>query len=128
MDKELICIDTSVLIDYFRKKDKSKSLLVELSRKYNFSISVIAKLEILVGIRPETENFWTGIFSRMTILPLNELEVEKASQIIRSLKKQNKIVDIQDILIAATAIVHNVRLSTTNKKHFERISELTMVE
>ena len=84
MDKELICIDTTVLIDYYRKKDKSKSILVELSRTYNFCISVITKLEILVGVGPETEDFWTGVFSRMTIIPLNELEVEKASQIIRS--------------------------------------------
>jgi tRNA(fMet)-specific endonuclease VapC len=128
MDKERICIDTSVLIDYYRKKDKSKSILVELSRTYIFCISVITKLEILVGIRPETENFWTGIFSRMTIIPINELEFEKASQIIRSLKKQNKIIEIQDILIAATAIANNVKLCTINKKHFDRITELEMVE
>ena len=128
MDKELICIDTTVLIDYYRKKDKSKSILVELSRTYNFCISVITKLEILVGVGPETEDFWTGVFSRMTIIPLNELEVEKASQIIRSLKRQNGIIEIQDILIAATAIVNNVKFSTINRKHFNRISELIMVE
>lgn len=33
MDKELICVDTSVLIDYYRKKNKSKTKLVELSKK-----------------------------------------------------------------------------------------------
>jgi len=85
-------------------------------------------LEILVGVGPETEDFWTGVFSRMTIIPLNELEVEKASQIIRSLKRQNGIIEIQDILIAATAIVNNVKFSTINRKHFNRISELIMVE
>ena len=96
MDKEIICIDTSVLIDFYRKKDKGKSKLVELSR--------------------------------MAIIPLNELEIEKASQIIISLKKQNKLIDIQDILIAATAIASDIRLFTINKKHFSRITELRMVE
>ena len=128
MDKERICIDTSVLIDYYRKKDKSKSKLVELSRTYKFCISVITKLKILVGVSPESEKFWTGIFSRITIIPINELEVEKASHIIRSLRKQNKIIDIQDILIAATAIANNVKLCTINKKHFDRISELKIIE
>lgn len=128
MDKERICIDTSVLIDYYCKKDKSKSMLVELSRSYNFCISVITKLEIIVGVSPETENFWTHVFSEITIIPINELEVEKASQIIRSLKKQNKLIDIQDILIAATAIVNDVKLCTINKKHFDRITELKMVD
>jgi tRNA(fMet)-specific endonuclease VapC len=95
MDKEIICVDTSILIDFYRKKDKAKSKFVELSRKFNFCISVITKLEILVGINPETEDFWNDIFSRITIFPINEMEVEKASQIIRSLRKQNKIIDIQ---------------------------------
>ena len=56
------------------------------------------------------------------------MEVEKASQIIRSLRKQNKIIDIQDILIAATAIVNNVKLCTINHKHFVRIAELKLLE
>ena len=128
MDKEIICIDTSILIDFYRKKDKGKSKFVELSRKFNFCISVITKLEILVGMNPETEDFWNGIFSRITIFPIHEMEVEKASQIIRSLRKQNKIIDIQDILIAATAIVNNVKLCTINHKHFVRISELKLLE
>jgi len=91
MDKELICIDTSVLIDYYRKKDKSRSQLVRLSESYSFCISVITKLEILVGINPEVKNFWNELFSSIIILPLTETEVEKASLIIRELKKQNKI-------------------------------------
>jgi predicted nucleic acid-binding protein len=103
-------------------------MLVELSRSYNFCISVITKLEIIVGVSPETENFWTHVFSEITIIPINELEVEKASQIIRSLKKQNKLIDIQDILIAATAIVNDFKLCTINKKHFDRITELKMVD
>lgn len=49
MDRQIICLDTSVLVEYFRKKDKSKSFFIELTFKYKFAISVITKLEILNG-------------------------------------------------------------------------------
>ena len=44
MDKKLICLDTSILIDYYRKKNKEKTKFVELSKSYKFAISVITKL------------------------------------------------------------------------------------
>lgn len=31
MDRKIICLDTSILIEYFRKKDKNKSFLIELT-------------------------------------------------------------------------------------------------
>lgn len=33
MDKEPVLLDTSLLIDYYRKKDKDKTQLVKLSSK-----------------------------------------------------------------------------------------------
>jgi predicted nucleic acid-binding protein len=51
---EIICLDTSVLIDYFRKKDKSISFFYELSLNYKlFAVSIITEYEILVGSKPK---------------------------------------------------------------------------
>ena len=128
MDKELICLDTSILIDYYRKKNKSKTKFVQLSKDYNFSISVITKLEILTGVRKEQRDFWDKIFSRIKILPLNEQDVEIASEIIQTLTKRNKIIGLKDILIASTAISNKLRISTLNLKDFERIDNLKILE
>jgi tRNA(fMet)-specific endonuclease VapC len=46
MDKEIICLDTSIFIDYFRKQRKETTQLLKLAEKYDFAISVITKLEI----------------------------------------------------------------------------------
>ena len=35
MENSIVCLDTSVLIDYYRKKDKSKSLFFKLTEKYS---------------------------------------------------------------------------------------------
>ncbi len=128
MDKERICLDTSVLIDYYRKKDKTKTLFVTLSYKYSFAISVITKLEILTGIVENQKIFWNNIFENLEIIPLNEDDVEIAAEIIRNLTKRNKIIGIKDILIGATAVSKSMKLATLNKKEFVRIENLELVE
>lgn len=128
MDKELICLDTSILIDYYRKKDKSKTKFVQLSTKYNFSISVVTKLEILVGVNPEQRVFWQEVFQKMKIFPLTEKDVEIASEIIQTLTKKNKIIGLKDVLIASTAIAKNLRIATLNLKDFKRIDDIKILE
>ena len=116
MDKELICLDTSILIDYYRKQHKSKTKFLQLSTQYNFSISVIAKLEILAGINPEQKDFWKEVFQNIEVFPLMEKDVEIAAEIIQTLTRKNKIIGLKDILIASTAIASNLRLATLNMK------------
>ncbi len=59
METGLICIDTSILIDFYRKKDKTKSFFYELTKTYNlFAISVITEYEILIGNEAAKDNFW----------------------------------------------------------------------
>jgi tRNA(fMet)-specific endonuclease VapC len=49
MANELICLDTSVLIDYFRKTNKENSFLFELTKRYSrFAVSAITEFEILI--------------------------------------------------------------------------------
>jgi len=128
MDKENICLDTSLFIDYFRKQRKDRTLLAILSKDYDFSISVITKLEIGVGIGKGQKDFWDDIFEKLTILPITEVEIDKACEIIQSLRRINKIIGLQDILIASTAIANSLKLATLNLKDFERVQDLTILK
>ena len=67
------------------------------------------------------------MFSRFRIIPLGESEVELASFIIKKLKSQNKLLELPDILIGATALTNNLELATLNKVHFERIENLKLI-
>ena len=67
MGKELICLDTSILIEYYRKKNKSETKFVQLSKNYSFAISVIAKFEILTGINENQQEFWEQVFRKVKI-------------------------------------------------------------
>ena len=50
----------------YRKKNKNKTKFVELSRRYEFSISVITKFEILTGSNPNQSNFWDSLFRKFS--------------------------------------------------------------
>ena len=127
MEKKSICIDTSILIDYFRKTKKSNSKLIELSKEYLFSVSVITKLEVMSGSTEEQIEFWKPIFSKCNILPITEMEIDFATEVVKKLRKANNIIELPDILIAATAVINKLPLATLNKKHFSRISEVEIM-
>ena len=54
-----IMVDTSKLIEYYRKTDKNNAVWNDLVRKgYGFSISAITKYEIFAGATPSQLEFW----------------------------------------------------------------------
>ena len=126
--RELICLDTSILIDFFRKKDKTKSFFYGLTLQYSlFAVSIITEYEIMIGSNNDTNNFWTLFFERITILPFDKNSNIEAINIFKQLKKDNKLIDVPDILIAASAKSNNIKLATLKKKHFERINDLELI-
>ena len=55
-------VDTSILIDYFRKTDKSKTQLIKLiNRDFKFKISSITEYEIYSGATASQKGFWDDI-------------------------------------------------------------------
>ena len=63
----------------------------------------------------------------VVILPFSSEISQEAAYIYRVLKQNNLLIEIRDIFIAATAITHDMRLATMNRKHFERIDKLQFV-
>jgi len=54
MENRRILVDTTILIDFLRKKKKEKSLLWKLREEYNYiAISSISVFELFVGATDE---------------------------------------------------------------------------
>lgn len=121
----MICLDSSVLIEYYRKIKKEKSFLFQLAATYSFAIPAIVKYEIYRG--GDSGLYWDKIFKSTPILPFDNGCAETAAKIYLDLRYRNKIIGTDDILIAATAINNNLKLGTLNKKDFERIEGLDIL-
>ena len=129
MADKIVLVDTSILIDYYRKTDKSKSAWIALVKQgFSFAISVITKYEIYTGATQNQLSFWDNVLEAITIISLDEGSVNTAVTINNDLKKKQKQIDIADLLIAATAVFHNLPVATLNTKHFSRINTLNIIE
>ena len=115
MKSNAVALDSSVLIEHFRAKNKTDSMLSRLTSKYGIlCVSPLVLYEVLIG-QTESRVVEAGaIFENLTFLPMGENVITKAATIYQTLKKENKIIGHFDILIAASAIVYNVPLATLN--------------
>lgn len=59
----MICLDSSILIEYFRKSQKENSTWYKLSSKHqSFAVSIITAFEVLGGATAAQKSFWDPIF------------------------------------------------------------------
>ena len=128
MEKSLICLDTSVLIDFYRKTDKSKSFFFQLTEKYDrFAISAITEFEIFIGSKSDQDDYWDRLFSTMKKLPFDSQSNKIAINIDRELKRISKQIEVPDLMIAACAMANDATIATLNANHFSRIHGLKLI-
>ena len=124
-----ILVDTSIIIDFLRKKKKDKSILWKIKEDSVCFMSTITLFELLSGAQNERHFADIKIISNWieSIYLDDEIAVLSAS-IYRNLKEENQLIEFRDIFIAATATYHNLCIATLNAKHFERIEGVTLFE
>jgi len=126
-DKRLM-VDSSLLIDYFRKTDKSNARLLGHFRNYNvLYISSVTEFEILNGAKQSHHEFLNGMLSKFIILDFDSKAARQATVITEKLKAKRKTIDKPDLFIAATASANGLTFDTLNIKHFTNIDELIML-
>ena len=122
-------VDTSILIDFYRKTDKETTAWVALVRKqYRFAISAITKYEIYSGATDSQILFWNAVLNSVNVIPLDETVIDTAVEINRLLKRKRKQIDLADLFIASTAVTHKLLFATLNKKHFDRVDKFEIIE
>lgn len=125
----MILLDTSILIEYFRKSKKENSVFYEIAQTESyFAISSITKYEIDVGAKVEDSSFWSELYRSFLIIPFDGNVVDEAVKITYELKQLKQLIEFVDIAIAASARVNNYSIATLNTKHFDRIHGLNLVK
>jgi len=119
-------IDSSLIIDFLRRKDKSNSWFYSLvAGGKQLVASVITQAELYAGKsvweKRRAQNELKLIFSALNILPLSE-NIAVESGRIRAIYG----IDLIDAIIAATAISKSLPLATLNPKHFKIITGLKL--
>lgn len=127
---DLICLDTNVLIAHKRAKkaDKDKTSLYQLSTQgYRFAVSSITVYELLRGDNQDEDSYWQTLFADMDILPFDAACAAQAAKIYKDLQQKGQLIEAEDLFIGATAQYHQLKLATSNLRHFTRIVGLELV-
>ncbi len=66
--------------------------------------------------------------SPLTIVPIDQKVARKAGKIAVDLIDERKRIEINDLYIAATALLHEETVLTTNVEHYERIEDIEVAD
>ena len=126
---EDILIDTDVVIDYLRSRDKASTALIKMIDRFDVSISSITEFELFLGARTERHiNDLEMLFNEMDVLPFDFGCGRIAASIWHDLESRHQHVEIKDIFIASIAIRNDISLFTFNKKHFSAMPEVRILD
>jgi predicted nucleic acid-binding protein len=112
-------IDTAIAVDHLRGAAPAVELLARLTdENETLAASELIRFELLAGVRPDELEALERFFSALMWLPVGEDVSCTAGSLARRYRKANSGIDDVDYLIAATAIVFDTELVTTNVRHF----------
>ena len=125
-------VDSDYVADYLGAHAHAIQLLSSFA-KDDLSISLITYGEIYEGIHfgrdsQKTTDVFQRFLRSVVILPPTEPIMQHFARIRGELRRTGKIIGDFDILIAATAIQHNLTLVTRNIKDYQRIPDLNMYQ
>lgn len=125
-------IDSDMVVDWLKGKPQVIQLLSSLEDQ-GFAISIISYGEVYEGIYygADQKRHMQGLRSFLKdveVLPLTRPIMERFAQLRGQLRGAGNIIGDFDLLIASTAIHHNLTLVTRNIKHYQRVPELTLYQ
>jgi predicted nucleic acid-binding protein len=118
-------LDTSVAIDHLRGSPPAVELLTGLlSAGESILASEVVRFELLAGVREKEVDALERFFAAVSWVPVGEEVTRAAGSLAQRHRRSHSGIDDADYLIAATALLLEAELLTTNLRHFPMISGL----
>lgn len=109
-------VDTDVLIDFLRGRPEAREFVAGLPR--DAAVSAITVAELFVGVREGDERVaLAAMLSTFRVLPL-DVDIAAQGGLLRRDFGKSHGVGLNDALIGATALAHDIPLATLNIKHY----------
>lgn len=121
-------VDSDWVIRWFRGHQAVTQRLASLHTR-GLAISIITLAEVYEGVyraqNPAAHEAAIADFLRwVDVLEVTEATCRHFAQQRARLRRQNELIGDFDLLIAATALEHNLVVLTNNRRHFERVNGL----
>lgn len=118
-------IDTTIAVDHLRGVGAAVDLMMGLVESGEDVIaSELVRFELLAGVRENEIEALEAFFSALSWVPVTEEVARGAGALSRRYCRSHGGIDDADYLIAATALLLEADLITTNLRHFPMIEGL----
>jgi predicted nucleic acid-binding protein len=118
-------VDTSVAVDHLRGARPAVDLLhAVIAADEPLIASEVVRFELVAGVRPSEIEALEQFFSALTWVAVDEAVSRTAGALARRHRRAFAGIDDADYIIAATAIILDADLLTTNVRHFPMLPGL----
>jgi tRNA(fMet)-specific endonuclease VapC len=125
----LILADTDVLIDYLAGIEPIQAQIARYAEASRLQTTAVTCFELLSGAGVGKKgDAIRDLLHALTVLPLDREAATRAAEVRRALGGTGQPIGMGDSLIAGIALLHNVALFTRNRRHFERVPHLKLVD
>lgn len=111
-----VLVDTDVLIDFLRGKEKAREFIVSLAGDTDIICSAITVAEIHAGMKEQERIKTQELLDSLTIIDVTREIAEKAGAYRRTIRSH--ALELDDCMIAASAYLKRATLATGNAKHY----------
>lgn len=108
-------VDTDVIIWFLRGKKEAISLFEKIGLPSCSSISII---EVLLGTKEDEKKKTSEFLNSLDVYPVDQETANLTGEYIRNYRKKGIVLEIPDVIIGATCILHNLILVTYNTRHY----------
>jgi predicted nucleic acid-binding protein len=117
-------LDTSIAVDFLRGRTEAVELVTQLVGSDDVVASELTRFELLSGARPKELDNLEAFCSALRWLPVDSDVARTAGALARRYRKAFSGIDDIDYLIAASALVVDADLLTTNIRHYPMLDGL----
>ena len=111
-----VLVDTDVLIDFLRGRERAREFLVSLAGDADIICSAITVAEIHAGMKEQERLKTDELLDSLTIIDVTREIAEKAGAYRRTIRSH--ALELDDCLIAATSYLKRAPLATGNAKPY----------
>lgn len=118
-------VDTTVAIDHLRGQESATDLLRRLLEEGDIlAASEVVRFELLAGVRGDELEALEQFFAAVSWIAVDEGVARAAGALACKHRRASGGIGDADYLIAATALLLDAELLTTNVRHFPMLPDL----
>ncbi|MCI0546731.1 MAG: type II toxin-antitoxin system VapC family toxin [Candidatus Rokubacteria bacterium] len=123
----MMVADTDVLIDFLEGiEPAARRVALELEH-HGLATTAVSRFELRAGARTDRQRRLVAeLLAALPCLPLDDAGADQAAEVRRALTTRGVDIGMGDSLIAGIVLAHRGVLLTRNRRHFERVPDLSL--